>query len=539
MESYEDDTSFAESNDEPLALKSLLSDLTHRAETLLSELEEFRQHLRSIKQEQHVEVAHYRNTVRSELEMLQRLSAKESNQSAGHIARSSNLPFLETVWNVAKRSTTLMALQKRVFFNGGSESLSKGVQGINLESKRSRRPCWKSSAVTVDAVTDGGLTWTKVSLVTNTRLLFDLAKQGWQSDGSDDDDVDQQYPITDVDSTSEVPLLKTTMELCQAADSCRVRTRHPKVQLALPRIERGETPEVDAILDSCEAAGAILHCGQNFDPLPLDSSITRTMASDPIDSISGTLNIDCTILLALVSEFSHSRVTKEPWFHTALNRQVEVEGNENLLPALLYPALGNRKLVCTKEAAKRMHEIVDTIGTLSEKARTSILMGDDISQTQAQLVSEMQQWSAHQVPFDWQLPITVIDQNENECQSSLSHEAIAASEFMTSFNKSVFMYGWASGSTTITSNRRVVKQIMNHLDQYSNLDEDTWPKIWLCPTARSLVGKEKRGAKKDGKENGKPISSKSAGRDIHKHDAESTISFEDNEDIEDSKPSDA
>ena len=60
----------------------------------------------------------------------------------------------------------------------------------------------------------------------------------------------------------------------------------------------------------------------------------------------------------------------------------------------------------------------------------------------------------------------------------------------------MFLYGWGSGNTTITSNRTVVKQIEGGLDKYEDLNESTWPSIWLCPTARSLVGKEKRGAKR-------------------------------------------
>ena len=41
-----------------------------------------------------------------------------------------------------------------------------------------------------------------------------------------------------------------------------------------------------------------------------------------------------------------------------------------------------------------------------------------------------------------------------------------------------------------------MKQIENDLEKHENLDESVWPKIWLCLTARSLVGKEKRGEKK-------------------------------------------
>lgn len=123
------------------------------------------------------------------------------------------------------------------------------------------------------------------------------------------------------------------------------------------------------------------------------------------------------------------------------------------------------------------------------------MMGDDSSKTRQDLLDEMQQWSAYPVPDHWALPIKAVNKDANDCTSSLPTQALAAGDEMTSINQSVFLYGWASGRTTITSNRIVVKLIERKLDEYTNLDDSVWPKIWLCPTARSLVGKEKRGAK--------------------------------------------
>jgi hypothetical protein len=297
-----------------------------------------------------------------------------------------------------------------------------------------------------------------------------------------------------------VPILKTAKELASASAAMRIRTRHPSVTLVLPRIIPGVQDEVDAVLEDCRAAGVIVWCAGDMPPAPPMLEAAQTMVPDPFSAFTETLNIDCTILLAIVSEFSHAKVSKEPWFHVALKRQVEIEDNENLLPSLLYPAMGDRKLTCTKEAAKRMREIVATIGTASEKARTAILMGDDDGRSREQLIEEMQQWSAYEVPTSWQLPIRVADQDEDGCQANLPVEAAHVMREHTDINKSVFLYGWAANITTVTSNRTVVKQMEGELEQYIDLADNVWPKIWLCPTARSLVGREKRGVKK---ENGK------------------------------------
>ncbi|SMQ47918.1 unnamed protein product [Zymoseptoria tritici ST99CH_3D7] len=476
--------------DEEPSVVPILMNLTGRAKTLLSELQAFQEHLRKLKRQRDVELAHFRSTVQSELSMLERLASKPDGAQTIHIARSSNLPFLETIWNIAKKSKNLVALQKAVYFNNPSKSLSQSLHHVDLNAEgNGTRPGRKSDRATVDTLTDGGLTWTKVSLVTNTRLLFDLAKQGWQSDGSEDDE-EGSFPVSS-DDDDDVPLVKTAKELCLASHSYRVRTRKPVVNLVLPRIILGETDEIDKIIAKCRAAGATVFTEKDLVPAPAITDALHNMAADPIDDFSSTLNIDCTILLALVSEFSHAKVHKEPWFHKSLQRQVEIEGNENLLPAILYPALGARSLVCTREAAVRMKEIVDTIGTPSEKARTAILMSDDASKSQSELVDEMQQWSSYLVPKEWQLPIRVIDQDEDECQKSLPQEALTVCQNMTAINRSVFAYGWASGRTTITSNRTVVKQIENDLEKFEDVDGSVWPKIWLCATARSLVGKEK------------------------------------------------
>ncbi|WPH01981.1 Hypothetical protein R9X50_00483500 [Acrodontium crateriforme] len=470
---------------------SLLAALTERAKVLLAELEAYRQRLQELRQDGNVEMGHFRGTVKSELNMLQKLEQKPGGQQTQHVARSSNLPFLENVWATVKRSRDIVSLQKRIYVSSDIKLLSQGMRQVDLgNSKKKREKGSKDVAVLVDAITDGGRIWAKVSLITNTRIIFDLAKQGWNSGGSDDEEYNSNFGCDDEDDDGDIPLLKTAKDLTKAAQAFRSKTKKVEVHLILPRLEPGKTPEIDEVLEKCRATGAILFCGEDVKPAPELEQALHTMAPDPIDSFSDVVNIDCTILLAVVSEFSHAKVSKEPWFHAALRRQVEIEGNENLLPSLLYPAMGSRKLVCTKEAIKRMREIVDTIGTASEKARTAIMMGDDKSKSQAELVAEMQEWSAYPVPEQWQLPIRIADQLD---ETTASQVALECTRSMTAINRSVFLYGWQAGCTTITSNRTVVKQMETELDRYEDLADTLWPSIWLCPTARSLVGKEKRG----------------------------------------------
>lgn len=517
-------------------LSSILGDLTKRAQTLLAELEVFKEHLRSIRLEATIEMAHFRGTVQAELNMLERLAQKEDANSASHIVRSSNLPFLETVWNSAKSSKNLTALQKRMYYDpsgpdADDTSTKKAIQNGRQRGKQRRL---KAASTIVDAVADGGLSWTKVSLVTNTRLLFDLAKQGWECGASSDEDED--FPDDRSDDDRDVPILKTAKELASASRAMRIRTRHPKVTLVLPRIIPGVQDEIDKVLDDCRAAGVEVWCSADMPEAPSIRDAQSIMVPDPFSGFTDTLNIDCTILLAIVSEFSHAKVSKEPWFHKALKRQVEIEDNENLLPSLLYPAMGDRRLVCTQEACKRMREIVDTIGTASERARTTILMGDDDSKSREELVQEMQTWSAYEVPSTWQLPIRVVDQDENNCQQNLPGEAAHVIREQTDINRSVFLHGWAADRTTITSNRSVVKQLESELEQYIDLADAVWPKIWLCPTARSLVGREKRGAKKEDRKEGVWPMPDPLRREEQRRNGLDVLSIREGHEVEDLRP---
>lgn len=90
----------------------MLSDLVSRAKQLQAELEAFQSHLKKTRREGTVEIAHFRSTVFSEANALERLSRQPASENTTHIARSSNLPFLEKVWMQAKTSKQLVALHK-------------------------------------------------------------------------------------------------------------------------------------------------------------------------------------------------------------------------------------------------------------------------------------------------------------------------------------------------------------------------------------------------------------------------------------------
>lgn len=156
---------------------------------------------------------------------------------------------------------------------------------------------------------------------------------------------------------------------------------------------------------------------------------------------------------------------------------------------LLWPAIRERKMVCTTLAAQRMREIVNTIGTATERERTKLLMGDPSLDPTEDLQAAFQSLSGHTVPLNWRLPVEIID--ERHLVNMATPLQLKAVEDLVDINRSVFLYGWLTGLTTITSNRLVPKTIERAVEEYKSTDEDAGPDVWVCPMARSLVAKEK------------------------------------------------
>ena len=172
-------------------------------------------------------------------------------------------------------------------------------------------------------------------------------------------------------------------------------------------------------------------------------------------TLTPTVNVDCTILLALVSDLSYydaelilrEAEARAPGgkLHAAVIRQLQKEVEEQLLPKVLYPLLGDRDLVCTQEAATRMREIVRDIGTESEKERTAIVMGDHSSEDAEDLHGKLNALATHAVPNTLRLPIKTVP--ADIALASLPPVAAKVVEHFdctrgSAITQSVFMYGY-------------------------------------------------------------------------------------------------
>ncbi|KAL8737992.1 MAG: hypothetical protein Q9181_001174 [Wetmoreana brouardii] len=481
---------------------NIAEDLVRRCRELLTELESFQEYLIEHKREHEVEFKPFRNTVTAELKSLEKLRrANPESERTIHTLRSSNLPFCTAVWDAAKTTSGLVTFTKRFYWDSPPTRSSKRAQ------------VRKQRCALVDVVAQNGQQWIKVSTVTETRLLFELAKAGWEGADSDPDSDDDgglvdglahtsihDHDLADgVDSIQDskhddrVEIVRQAQDLQTAALAHKVHYEHPSVTFILPKIPPNPPVEIVRILDAIRSTGAIVRLGPPSPPSDLETTF-RSLVLDPFTNFTSTLNVDCTILLALVSDLSHNATNPEPWFHKAISRQIELEKREQLLPSTLWPAMAGKDLVCTDEAARRMREIVDTIGTESEKKRTDLLLFDPRGQLHDRLSegqrlrSTFQKLSTYPIPSSWKIPIKVVSFNWDDI-SHLPPIAKQVKSSLSQINQSVFLYGWVTGQTTLSSNRTVARQIEEIVEAEEG--EVVGPKVWLCGTARSLVGKEK------------------------------------------------
>ncbi|KIX08271.1 uncharacterized protein Z518_02927 [Rhinocladiella mackenziei CBS 650.93] len=582
---------------------NLLNSLQIRAQALLDELRAYQAHLQARNRQKEVEIGVFTRGVEAEVKSLEKLrlrfaegneadwaECEEDDESPQlHALRSSNLPFYETVWNVAKSCRGITALGKKVYRSAEDcpNHIEKPGDQV-LTRPPSRRSHIRKKGVPVDIVAEDGLEWIKVSTVTEKRLLFEMAKEGWESyaDFSDGSDIrpSNDAPADRCERITKLELVRVAEELKAASRAVRVQFQHPRIRLVLPKVREGALHDVDAFIAGLRATGATVQCGQGFvntnkvqqevclEKVALNHEATvfyknetvrmvkevsygqanRTFSTHESHALLGTqqrldldrlmpavltrqltetLNVDCTILLALVSDISHLRGPRltsdsnEPKgsYHKAILRQIDAEEVSPLLPKEIYPLLMGRELKCTFHAAQRMREIVQCMGTSSERTRADILFGE--REYQGQPISVLRQalseQSSYSVPYEIQFPIKVVDFDANQLLLSPARpESVPGAERIKAFpssiaarvvssmhlspvNSSVFLYGWVERVATLTSNRTVARGLLRAINELLDQDERNgiqWfkddeifmgPQIYICETARSLIGKAK------------------------------------------------
>ena len=484
-------------------LDATVQDLIKRCKTLYEEVEIY---VEAVLERQKVTRVHHpveyrnlRNDFRKELAFLQKIvDSGKPEEKIRHFIVSSNLTYYEALWGAAKRSRGLQAFRKYYFWDRHKEPAGKRtLKGLSLGKGGLGKG---KTAALVDIVADEGREWIRVSTVSEKRIVFDLAKLGWVNDSDSDEDMPDAHTIDweDEDDEDQVGIVRNARELARAARANPIQGRPPQVRFVLTRIVPGKMKEVDAIIAKIRATGAVVQCADDVPaPQPLQAVLNNLLV-DRTRALSETLNIDCTVLLALISDISHKPCPILDWYPGEVKAQIEEEAGEKLLPTHLYPAIGSHSMVCTEEAAEQMHLIVETLATDMEKRRAQLLLAKDDCEgrTSEDLIAEWVSASDYSVPEGFKLPIRVVPSNLDTIVSQLPAAARKLKDEMSRLNSSIFFYGWAEGITTLSSNRTRARQIEHAINQHGLEDGEAGPHIWLCGESRSLIAKHGRSVHK-------------------------------------------
>lgn len=382
-------------------------------------------------------------------------------------------------WDAIKRTHGLLAFRRRFSGKGGK------------------------LGPTIDAVVQNGTEWIKVSIVTEKKLLYQMAQEGWHPEDSDDDEDSDDSD----DEDSGIAIIKTTKQLVRAARLNRCNTRTPQIRLVLPNIAARRLDAIDKILNRTRRLGrsnkgeADVHitidCADSAflqQPIPpLDQAFAHMFRDTNQDRLTSTLNLELTIILSLVSDIAHSEIEPQPWFS---RQTLSILEDESHAPGVrlksVYEALRGRRLECTQEVAREVRNVVNDLATETTKTRTCIFFGresmlegfdaprkpptacanghgqsdiiHDDSGREAQrvsLVSGLQKLSQYPVPEDLQLPIQVVGEDEfNHREYATLIEAgklppVAEQVWVKldrSYNRSCHLWGWLQDITTISAN---------------------------------------------------------------------------------------
>lgn len=383
-------------------------------------------------------------------------------------------------WDVMKRAHGLLSFRRRFAGKGGK------------------------LGPTIDAVVENGTEWLKVSNLTDKKLLYQMAQEGWHpDDSSEGEDSD----ASDSDDNSGIAIIKTTKQLVQAARLNRCNTRIPRIHIVLPNLTKGRVEAIDKILDKTRGLGIstrqegdveiVVDCADSSflrNPVPsLEQAFASMFRDTNLDRLTRVLNMELTIILSLLSDIAHSETEGKEWHSRQTLSHIDDEKHApGARLKTVYSALRGRRLECTQEVAREVRNVVDDLGTETTRARTMVFFGRkdmrdgfdvprrrDVHQTNGNgdgacgaddvereaerrtLVSRFRELSKYPVPDDLQLPIQIVGEeefNHRDYRKLIEDEKlppVAAdvwAKLDRSYNRSCHLWGWLQDITTVSAN---------------------------------------------------------------------------------------
>ncbi|KAG5999260.1 hypothetical protein E4U43_002182 [Claviceps pusilla] len=428
-----------------------------------------------------------------------------------------------THWEILKRCHSLVAVNQA--FQGSAraarrEEIAKMSNLTSRQKELTHRVMKQQAKVEVHVVA-GGAEWVHVRTLQPDRLARQMSDGGWAWGEH------QAGDVVDQDEWGDIPLARQIKRLVAATRLNRHEYRIPRLRIVMPSIG-DDNMDINVLLEQFTHLDPAVHITVEqrngtflqTPPPPVDDAV-RNLLGDELDGLTETLNLDHSILVDLISDITHLRLDPEPWQADTTRAQIKEETQHGgLMTKMLYPLLQGRHLVCTHEAAQHFHHVLRTVGTASEKERGRLLVPfgqdslssplhhkdkdkdkdkeDDMSSSREAVRARFQQLSIHHIPPSVQIPVTVMPQGWTQEAIQRDFAALSLPEVarevlnhcdFQSAKLSVFMFGWASGHVTLSSNKEIKAQFKTLVETHRRRDDDYGPSIWRVDVTRNLLAK--------------------------------------------------
>lgn len=498
-------------------------------ECFVAELQQFKEHLLSWRKPPVAGLDRM-------LETQSKLLAAGVNDKPALQASLDMLKFDLALWNVVKRCRGLVALKQyyRADWDFVLDRPAGGGHGAGGEKSavkvvHSHESRVKGQQVCIDAVVDAGATWIRLLTISERRLIFELAESSaWNSDCESDMEPDAEGsnakpgPYHSLSDYTGIKVVRKAAAIVAAAKNQRFRYRRPRVHILLPMLKEGKIEQIDRVIAQIRQLGddqitVVVDTGNGaFLRHVPDSPPIRTILSnlvvDELQHVTGTVNLDISWLIALSSDLSHECSLKPfaagscPGLSVgdAKTPAAIREACGQSLCETLYPSLAGRKLVCTSSAADRVWAIANTLATGTELERLRLVL----PRTEADLATaktlgpeglrvKLADMSVYGVPVNIDLPINIIDDGFTRDVSGLiaagrlPSAASAVAIRLKEPNRSIFLFGWATGHTTLTAHSAIANRIKRSLELNRQSSDDAGPDVFVRWATRSFDAKEK------------------------------------------------
>ncbi|KAI0372466.1 hypothetical protein BV20DRAFT_991363 [Pilatotrama ljubarskyi] len=243
-----------------------------------------------------------RDAVKRDLDVLEKFLNDPRNASKPSL--STNAPYLVSVWNEVLYAPPPIVTIWRTF--------SETPQPTSIPRRGSRKP----PGVKVDVVADGGKRWIRVNTTKNSRLLAEFREMDSYLTDSDDEPLDGDPRPSLAPKEFDNSILRMGRSLLDAArrNPLPGTAGTPSITLHLTRLDPSPSDPKEHDARIAETIHRLRDMGIDVELGEQDAVRLPYASSAPTRRLEPTIrvNLDLSILIALVSDITHSQLPTSP-----------------------------------------------------------------------------------------------------------------------------------------------------------------------------------------------------------------------------------